>query len=109
VDRAEVGDEHETLPGVDVRWRPAGRAPGQGEVGKPLPQPEVELAQPEHGDVVGTVAAEDLALDDGAAEVVGLGGPRGNELSAVVDEVVHILGLLRGQRGQECAPAGRPA
>ena len=107
VDGAEVGDEHEPLPGVDVRRRAAGLPPGQAEVAEPLPQPQIQLAQAEHGEVVGAARAEDLALEDDAAEVVGLGGPRRDELSGVVDEVEHVLGLPRGQCGQQRAPPGR--
>ena len=107
MDRAEVGDEHEPLPGVDVRRRAAGLAPGQAEIAEPEPQLEVELPQAQHGNVVGAAPAEDLALDDDAAEVVCLGGPRRDELARVVDEVEHVLGLPRGQRGQQRAPPGR--
>ncbi len=85
----------------------AGLPPGQAEVAEPLPQPQIQLAQAEHGEVAGAARTEDLALEDDAAEVVGLGGPRRDELSGVVDEVEHVLGLPRGQCGQQRAPPGR--
>lgn len=98
-----MGDEHEPLPSVHVR----GRAPCLPQAAEPLPQARVQLAQAEHGDVVGAAAGEDLALDDDAAEMVGLGGPGRDELAGVVGEVEHILGLPRGQRGQQRAAPGR--
>lgn len=105
---AGVGDEHEATARVDVERRtpyPA-RSGGEAQFGRPSAQLLVERAECEHRHVVVAGGGQHLALQDDAAEVMGLGGLGRHGQTDVVNEVEEILHLTRSEYAEAAATAG---